>query len=627
VTESDIASASDAGLPPEAVIKACREALAANMRPAQISERLRAVAAAAAADPALKAQWLLAKGIVTNRLGFRDQALGDLNEAADLFSQLNDRAHLAEAKREAAVVHAWCGDGREAGLDLLRAIAESFAAKDMAGTALAIAEAGRLELEMGRPQAAAPLFDRALNLPDGNLTDAQKHRAQVGALQARVAAGQIDEALQFRRSMAPDLVDANPRMHHLVAIEDIRCAIAQHKFDDVQMRLQAARAQLPADNSFEATELAEAEAELALADSKFALAEAKLKEIIAALGEPDLAGREVRARLLQAKAFDGLGRKDDAQKTLSKALRLAVMRGLPGHADKVRFALAASGGSENMASWDSYALSPTAQDPARRFIYRKPLGAGGQGSVYRACDLELGGDVAIKSVDLAQLYDPAQRDLAIETARTEVAAASRIDHPGVVRVRGLIVEPNGKVILVEDLVNGPSLRAVLQGAGRSMTSAQALDLITKIAYALSTIHAARIVHCDLKPDNVMLSGATQPVIVDFGIALLGLNERSGRGTPAYMAPEQKEGGRIDARTDLFALGVMALELLGVAPKTGRRFWRHDNGITKSLRSAGITQPCISLLRRMVAPAKWLRPRSAADVSRIIVASTANARDS
>ncbi len=629
MTESDIASASDAGLPPEAVIKACREAIAANVRPAHISERLRAIAAAVSADPALKAQWLLAKGIVTNRLGFRDQALGDLNEAADLFAQLEDRVQLAEAKREAAVVHAWCGEGREAGLDLLRAMAESFAANDVAGTARAIAEAGRLELEMGRPHAAAPLFDRALDLPDGNLTDVQKHRAQVGALQARVAAGQIDDALQFRQSIVADLAAANPRMHHLVAIEDIRCAVAQRRFDDAHRLLDAARAQLPANNSFEATELTEAEAELALAENNFTLAETKLEEIITSLGEPDLAGREVKARLLQAKALDGLGRKDDAQKTLSKALRIAVMRGLTGHADRVRFALAASGGSENMTTWDSYALSPTAQDPARRFIYRKPLGAGGQGSVYRAYDLELGGEVAVKSVDLAQLYNPAQRDLAIETARTEVAAASRVDHPGVARIRGLIVEPNGKVTLVEDLINGPSLRAVLQDAGKPdvLKATQALDLITKIAYALSAIHAAHIVHCDLKPDNVMLAGTKQPVIVDFGIALLGLNERSGRGTPAYMAPEQKEGGRIDARTDLFALGVMALELLGVAPKMGRNFWRYDNGITKSLRSAGIPQPCISLLRRMVAPVKWLRPRSAAEVSRIIVAAVSNPQNS
>ncbi|HTJ02962.1 MAG TPA: protein kinase [Methylovirgula sp.] len=629
MTESDIAGAPDAGLPPEAVIKACREALTANARPAQISERLRGIAAAVADDPALKAQWLLAKGIVTNRLGFRDQALGDLNEAADLFAQLNDRTHLAEAKREAAVVHAWCGEGREAGLDLLRAMAESFAANDMAGTALAIADAGRLELEMGRPQAAAPLFDRALNLPAGNLSDVQKHRAQVGALQARVAAGQIDEALQFRAAMATDLAAANPRMQHLVAVEDIRCAIAQRRFEDAHKRLEAARAALPANNAFEATELAETEAELALAESNFALAETKIEEIIAALGEPDLAGREVKARLLQAKALDGLGRRDDAQKTLSKALRLAVMRGLAGHADKVRFALAALGGSENMTTWDSYAVSPAAQNPARRFIYRKPLGAGGQGSVYRACDLELGGDVAIKSIDLAELYDPAQRDMAIETARTEVAAASRIDHPGVARVRGLIVEPNGKVILVEDLINGRSLRGLLQDVEKpdALKGPHALDLITKVAYALSAIHAARIVHCDLKPDNVMLVGTKQPVIVDFGIALLGLNQRSGRGTPAYMAPEQKEGGRIDARTDLFALGVMALELLGVPPKMGRQFWGHDNGITNSLRSAGIAQPCISLLRRMVAPAKWLRPRSAADVSRIIVATVANPQDS
>lgn len=623
VTESDIAGTSDAS--PEAVIKACRAALTANVRPAEVSERLRAIAANCT-EPALKAQWLLANGIVRNRLGFRSPALGDLNEAADLFAKLNDALHLAEAKREAAVVHAWCGEGREAGLDLLRAMSESVAVQDTVGTALAVAEAGRLELEMGRPQAAAPLFEHALQIGEGQLPVAQKHRAQVGLLQALVAAGRIADALQFRQSLGADLATANPRMHHLVAIEDIRCACAEHRFDDAHRRLEAARAALPPENSFEATEVAEAEAELALAEKNFVLAVAKLDEIVAALGEPDLAGREVKARLMQAQALKALDRSEEAQKTLSRALRLAVMRGLIGHADRVRYALAASGVAENAASWDSYTLSP--QDPNRRFIYRKSLGAGGQGSVHRAYDLELGGEVAIKNLDLTEERDPAARESAIESVRTEVGAAARIDHPGVARVRGLIVEPGGKAMLVEDLINGPSLRSILQDPTKAdvLKPATVLDLVTRIAYALSAIHAAQIVHCDLKPDNIMLAGPKQPVIVDFGIALLGAGQRSGRGTPAYMAPEQKDGGRIDARTDLFALGVMTLELLGIPPKIGRDFWGHDNGITKSLRMAEIAPSCISLLRRLVAPAKWLRPRSAADVSRIILAAAQGSED-
>ncbi|HEY1735096.1 MAG TPA: hypothetical protein VGG12_00475, partial [Methylovirgula sp.] len=162
-----------------AEIKACREALVENARAEDVVARLRAIESAVRADPALYGQWLLAKGIAGNRMRLRGEALGDLNEAADIFSQQGDSAHLAEAKREAAVAHAWCGEGREAGLALLHAMAESVAAKDMTGAALAAIEAGRLEIEMGRPQFAAPLFDKALSIEGALLPDVQRRRMEV----------------------------------------------------------------------------------------------------------------------------------------------------------------------------------------------------------------------------------------------------------------------------------------------------------------------------------------------------------------------------------------------------------------------------------------------------------------
>ena len=138
--------------------------------------------------------------------------------------------------------------------------------------------------------------------------------------------------------------------------------------------------------------------------------------------------------------------------------------------------------------------------------------------MYRAYDIELGGEVALKRVNLAALYDPSQREFAIETARTEIAAASRIDHPGVARIRGLIVESGGDAWLIEDLIEGATLRNLMKG-GR-MPVDQGLDTIKKVAFALSAIHAAKIVHCDLKPENIVFAGPAQPVIIDFGIAVL-----------------------------------------------------------------------------------------------------------
>lgn len=605
--------AAEASPRPDQVIDACRADLAANVPAAEVLTRLRAIETLAAADIALRAKWLIATGIAANRLGLRGEALGDLNEAADLFAQLNDNERVAEAKREAAVAHGWRGEGREAGLALLRAVAECLAKRDLTGAALALVEAGRLELEMGRPRAAAPLFDRALKIENADLPALQRRRTEVNQAQALVSAGLIDEGLAFLATIGPGLAGASQRLRFLASLEEARCAGAQARMRDARGSVEAARVLVgAAPESFEAVELAEVEAELALAEQDFAAAETLLRGAIARFADDDLAGREVKAQILRAKALDGLGRPDEAESALAAALRRAVARGLIGHADQARSALAARGASEGGAE-AGVDVGPPAQDLARRFVRRRPLGAGGQGSVTRAYDVELGGEVALKRIGLAEIYDTAQRDSLLAAARTEVRAASRIDHPGVARVRGLIVEPGGDATLIEDLIDGPNLRSLMR---EPLQTARALDLAARIAFALAAVHAARIVHCDLKPENIVMPGAANPVIVDFGVALLDPGRSSRSGTPQYMAPEQKNGRRVDARTDLFALGVIALELLGIAPDVARRSWRGDRGATKTLQSSGVGAPCARLLRQLVMPVKWLRPGSASEVGQI-----------
>jgi tetratricopeptide (TPR) repeat protein len=619
----------------EAIIKACRTDLICYVSAEEVLKRLRAIEAQALLDPMLYAQWLVAKGIAANRDGRGAEALGDLNEAADKFAQLNDSALAAEAKREAAVVHSWRGEGREAGLALLRALAENLAAKDMTGAALTLIQAGRLELEMDRPQAAVPLFDRALKIEGTELPVIQRQRAAVNQLQALVAAGRIDEALQFRQAMSPDLASAK-RLHFLVMIEEIRCARAKCQFKTAHQGIDAARLLVRGDDSFEFVELAEAEAELALAEINFPLADAKLERVITGCAAQDLAGREVKARLMRAKALDGLGRTEEADQILFAALRRAIARNLVSHQYQVRTALALRGAPEEPPAF-AMNLSPAAQDPQQRFTRERIVGAGVQGSVSRAYDIELGVEVALKTVYLEKLDDPAKRARLLSAARTEIMAASRIDHPGVARIRGLIVEHGGNATLIEDLIDGPTLDTIMKDP---IGTKRALDLVKHIAYALSAIHEKGIVHCDLKPANIVLREPARPVIIDFGIALLGPGMRSSSGTPAYMAPEQKRGKnvyargdfyalgirtlaqfginpKIDARTDLYALGIIALELMGIKIEIAGDFWQHDNGVRDRLHTAGVSPQCVDLMHRLVAPEKWRRPRSASEVCAII----------
>src|SRR5262249_12899770 len=138
-------------------------------------------------------------------------------------------------------------------------------------------------------------------------------------------------------------------------------------------------------------------------------------------------------------------------------------------------------------------------ETARRFVRRQPLGTGAFGSVSRAYDLEQGIEVALKQVSLAGLYDPATRARLLDSLRTEVAAVSRIDHPGVARVHGMLVDAEGNALVIEEFVDGPTLRKV---AAAALEPSHALELALRISYALASVHAAGVVHRDLKPENI-----------------------------------------------------------------------------------------------------------------------------
>ncbi len=121
-----------------------------------------------------------------------------------------------------------------------------------------------------------------------------------------------------------------------------------------------------------------------------------------------------------------------------------------------------------------------------------------------------------------------------------------------------------------------------------------------------------MIHRDLKPDNIILRGGDTPVLIDFGIALLaGKRALAGAGTPAYMAPEQARGRGVDERADLYALGVIACELL-----TGERPQPPRSRIRAALIKSGIDTEIARLIGQLIAPYRILRPRSAAIVGNI-----------
>ncbi len=195
------------------------------------------------------------------------------------------------------------------------------------------------------------------------------------------------------------------------------------------------------------------------------------------------------------------------------------------------------------------------------------LGAGGFARVYRARHTTLGTPVAIKVLDRALALDP---QTMVRFVR-EAQAATRISHPNVVRVLGFGRHGDGRAYQIMDLVEGLPLDQHIAAVGR-LPVGEVLALLGGIVAGLDAAHAAGIIHRDLKPANILLAradGQLVPRLADFGIAkaIGGADDprltQTGAtlGTPMYMSPEQALGRVITNASDVYALGVVAYELL------------------------------------------------------------------
>src|SRR6188768_873411 len=186
------------------------------------------------------------------------------------------------------------------------------------------------------------------------------------------------------------------------------------------------------------------------------------------------------------------------------------------------------------------------------------LGKGGMGEVYRADDLKIGQQVALKFLPESVDVDPGR----LTQLHTEVRMARQVSHPNVCRVYDA-GEYEGHTFLSMEYVDGEDLASLIRRVGR-FPQDRAIELARQICAGLAAAHDRGVVHRDLKPANIMLDGSGKIRITDFGLAGAA-GEVLRAGTPAYMAPEQLAGGEVTPRSDIYALGLVLYELF-----TGRR---------------------------------------------------------
>jgi serine/threonine protein kinase len=205
----------------------------------------------------------------------------------------------------------------------------------------------------------------------------------------------------------------------------------------------------------------------------------------------------------------------------------------------------------------------------QRFVITSKIGAGGMGAVYRAKQLGMNRDVAIKVL----LRELTENETVLRRFHLEALAVSKLKHPNTIQIFDFGETEDGLLYIAMELLEGKPLQKVLSEE-HQVSVKRALHIIEQVSKSLREAHSKGIVHRDLKPDNIFLQAVGEDAdyakVLDFGVAKVAEGDGQQKtltkagsifGTPKYMSPEQSRGTEIDARSDIYALGIILYEML------------------------------------------------------------------